>query len=391
MGARGKLGFVLPQHVIMPLSQHLLRATRSAFPRETYAAENAAHRDTTPNPLALAQNYGVLTGHCYFTEGTDRACAAHETPLRRSSVAALTRKQRMHPSSASMYRTWRFCAVHAAHFSRAASAPATLTPHRARGASTGTSGCVYTVSQHGLFGSPSSHPCGAMTHVHLSHAAPPGHSPRGRCTQTHAARCLACRPLPVPTTQSAPRARTRRRCTYRQARGASRCACAGWGRGSNQGHSAVVAPSRSGCCAGIAPHCTAPGCRNEDVWILIYLTVIQMPSRDEHKIHPDTRTAAAADPNDHPGATEKFPPRFIWEEQGVVLGAARNNTYPSTVVPAGLMRRSGYWKTVWRSGTSTRRARELKTPVVFQARKRLFAASPRSVFLCRTLCDIPVL
>ena len=55
---------------------------------------------------------------------------------------------------------------------------------------------------------------------------------------------------------------------------------------------------------------------------------IQMASRDAHKIHPTTRLAAAADPNDHPGATEKFPPRFIWEEHGVVLGAARNQHIP---------------------------------------------------------------
>lgn len=125
MGARGKLGFVLPQHVIMPLSQHLLRATRSAFPRETYKAQNAAHRDTTPNPLALAQNYGVLTGHCYFTEGTDRACAAHleayiaHTPLGVAAFDPETANASLVCLNVQDVAVLR--RVHAAHFSRAAS------------------------------------------------------------------------------------------------------------------------------------------------------------------------------------------------------------------------------------------------------------------------------
>jgi hypothetical protein len=77
MGARGQLGFVLPQHVIVPLSKNLLQTARAKFPREFRAAAKAAHRDTTPNPLALAVNYGMLTGRCYFVEGTDRGCTAH--------------------------------------------------------------------------------------------------------------------------------------------------------------------------------------------------------------------------------------------------------------------------------------------------------------------------
>lgn len=125
MGARGKLGLVLPQHVAMPLSQHLLRVTRHAFPRETRAAKNAAHRDTTPNPLALAQNYGVLTGRCYFAEGTDRSCTAHmetyiaHTPV---GVAAFNPETAeaalvcLNVQDAAVLRR-----LYAAHFSRAAS------------------------------------------------------------------------------------------------------------------------------------------------------------------------------------------------------------------------------------------------------------------------------